>query len=126
MLVLLLLEFDVEDALADRQFTQLVDFFQLQPVGFLGNALQTIQRLVAEVRVLILQEVRIFYFIQMSQLILQFLQQNRSLLLLSLKTLALYGRCILIVKNNIDAASTNAYVLVAFISFRFIETFNRL
>lgn len=82
MFVLLFLEFDVEDPLADGQSAQLFDFFDLLLAGLFVDHLQMIECLIVDVRIFVLVEGNIIKLVQVLEFILELLQQQRLLLLL--------------------------------------------
>lgn len=82
MLVLLLLQLDVQDALSDCQLAQFLDFLEIVLDCLLGDHLQSIEDSIAEVGVLIVLVVLVVYLVQVPQLVLQLSQQDGLLLLL--------------------------------------------
>lgn len=63
MLVLLLFELDVQDALADRQLAQFFDLPELMLAGIFGQILQILENWVVEVGILVVLEVLLIYLV---------------------------------------------------------------
>jgi hypothetical protein len=69
--VLLLLEFDVEDALTNCQFTQFFDLLKVVLGCFLVDHLQPVEDAIVEVGILVVCEVVVVDFVQMPELALE-------------------------------------------------------
>jgi hypothetical protein len=69
MLILFLLELDVENALADGQPAELLDFLDVQLAGLLGDHLQAVKGGVGYVGILVFFEVFVVEFVQMLEFV---------------------------------------------------------
>ena len=70
MFILFLLEFNIEDALANGEFTKLFDLLQLMFLCLFGYELKSLKGTISEVRILINFEIIIINVFEVSELIL--------------------------------------------------------
>ena len=113
MLVLLFLELDVEDPLADGQSAQLFDLFDLLLAGLLVDHLQVFECPVVVARVFGSAEGNVLEFIQVLEFILKFSQQLRPLPLLLQLRLELDRLVELAAGLRLFAAWLKAYIVLA-------------